>query len=100
MNSKSKQSATKSIIGILLSIILFFSSGVQIPGLDSTADSYFKDSITKAGASYGIDNLEDVTVPKLDGFLGTIGNSASYIKEKSVDFKDTFRSSWKTRVSL
>jgi len=235
MNSKTKNTAAKSIIGILLSIVLFFSSGVQIPGLDSTADTYFKDSITKAGVSYGvcrvinatvsviqqssvqlepagiglslavgqivdpindmverlsdvlvmsitslgvqelayeisitivpqilavlllflsffvwfknarilklqrilmsvlviasiarfclpissianeflqeqffeqkiieaneiltsstadIDKLEDVTVPKLDGFLGTIGNSASYIKEKSVDFKDTIQ---------
>lgn len=235
MNYKTKQTAAKSIIGILLSIVLFFSSGVQIPILDLTADSYFKDSITKAGVSYGvcrvinatvsiiqqssvqlepagiglslavgqivdpindmverlsnvlvmsitslgvqelayeisitivpqilavlllllsilvwfknakvlklqrilmsalviasiarfclpissianeflqehffeekiieanetltastadIDKLEDVTVPKLDGFLGTIGNSASYIKEKSVDFKDTIQ---------
>lgn len=235
MDKKTKQTATKSIIGILLSIVLFFSSGVQIPGLDSTADKYFKDSITKAGVSYGvcrvinatvsvikessvqlepagiglslavgqiadpindmverlsnvlvmsiaslgvqelayeisitivpqilavlllflsvliwfknarvlklqkilmsvlviasiarfclpissmaneflqehffedkiieanakltastadIDKLEDVTVPKLDGFLGTIGNSASYLKEKSVDFKNTIQ---------
>ncbi len=235
MDLKTKQTATKSIIGILLSIVLFFSSGVQIPGLDSTADTYFKDSITKAGVSYGvcrvinatvsviqqssvqlepagiglslavgqivdpindmverlsnvlvmsiaslgvqelayeisitivpqilavlllflsilvwfkntrvlklqrmlmsvlviasiarfclpissigneflqehffedkiieanekltastadIDKLEDVSVPKLDGFFGTIGNSASYIKEKSVDFKDTIQ---------
>ncbi|MFT5700065.1 MAG: hypothetical protein ACI8ZB_002936 [Desulforhopalus sp.] len=235
MNPKNKQTAVKSIIGILLSIVLFFSSGVQIPVLDSTADSYFKDSMTKAGVSYGvcrvinatvsviqesnvqlepagiglslavgqivdpindmverlsnvlvlsitslgvqelayeisitivpqiiavlllflsflvwvknervlqfqrilmnvlviasiarfclpissianeflqenffegkiieaneiltastadIDKLEDVSVPKLDGFMGTIGNSASYIKEKSVDFKDTIQ---------
>lgn len=235
MIQKNKQTATKSIVGILLSIVLFLSSGLQIPGLDSTADSYFKDSITKAGVSYGvcrvinatvsviqqssvqlepagiglslavgqiadpindmverlsnilvmsiaslgvqelayeisitivpqilavlllllsvlvwfkitrvlklqrilmsvmviasiarfclpissmaneflqetffedkiieanekltastadIDKLEDVTVPKLDGFIGTIGNSASYIKEKSVDFKNTIQ---------
>ena len=236
MTTKTKKTtATKSIIGILLSIVLFFSSGVQIPVLDSTADSYFKDSITKAGVSYGvcrvinatvsviqqssiqlepagiglslavgqivdpindmverlsnvlvmsiaslgvqelayeisitivpqilavlllfmsflmwfknarvlklqrilmsvlviasiarfclpvssianeflqetffedkileanktltastagIDKLEDVSVPKLDGFIGTIGNSASYIKEKSVDFKNTIQ---------
>lgn len=235
MDPKTKKTATKSIIGILLSIVLFFSSGVQVPVLDSAADSYFKDSITKAGISYGvcrvinatvsviqesnvqlepagiglslavgqivdpindmverlsnvlvlsitslgvqelayeisitivpqilailllllsflvwftnprvlklqrilmsvlviasiarfclpissianefiqeqffedkiieaneiltsstadIDKLEDVTVPKMDGFLGTIGSSASYIKEKSVDFKDTIQ---------
>lgn len=49
-----KQTATKSIIGILLAIVLFFSSGIQIPLIDSTADAYFKDSITKAGVSYGV----------------------------------------------
>lgn len=235
MTLRTKQILAKSSIGILLSIVLFFSSGVQIPGIDSTADSYFKDSITKAGVSYGvcrvinatvsviqessvqlepagiglslavgqildpindlverlsnvlvmsiaslgvqelayeisitivpqilavlllflsvfvwfknarvlklqrilmsvlviasiarfclpissianeflqetffddkiieanekltastadIDKLEDVTMPKSDGLLGTIGNSASYIKEKSVDFKDTIQ---------
>lgn len=235
MNPKTRQIAAKSAIAILLAIVLFFSSGVQIPGIDSTADSYFKDSITKAGVSYGvcrvinatvsviqesslqlepagiglslavgqivdpindmverlsnvlvmsiaslgvqelayeisitiiprilailllflslliwfkntrvlklqkilmsvmviaaiarfclpisslaneflqktffedkiiaanekltastadIDQLEDVTVPKLDGFFGTIGNSASYLKEKSVDFKNTIQ---------
>jgi hypothetical protein len=235
MDPKTKKTFVKSVIGILLSSVLFFSSGVQIPVLDSTADSYFKDSITKAGVSYGvcrvvnatvsviqqstiqlepagiglslavgqivdpindmverlsnvlvmsiaslgvqelayeisitivpqilavlllflsfllwskntrvvqlqkilmsvmviaaiarfclpissianeflqetffedkivaanekltastadIDQLEDVSVPKLDGFLGTIGNSATYLKEKSVDFKNTIQ---------
>jgi hypothetical protein len=244
MDKKTKQTATKSLIGILLSIVLFFSSGVQIPGLDSTADSYFKDSITKAGVSYGvcrvvnatvsviqqssvqlepagiglslavgqivdpindmverlsnvlvmsiaslgvqelayvisitvvpqilavlllilsvllwfkntrvlklqrilmsvlviasiarfclpiasmaneflqetffedkiieandkltastadIDKLEDVTVPKVDGFFGTIGNSASYLKEKSVDFKDTIQVIMKNKAVI
>lgn len=54
--------ATKSIIGILLSIALFFSSGVQIPVIDSTADTYFKDSITKAGVSYGVCRVINATV--------------------------------------
>ncbi len=65
MNSKTKQTATKSIIGILLSIVLFFSSGVQISGLDSKADSYFKDSITKAGVSYGVCRVINATVSVL-----------------------------------
>lgn len=60
--SNTKQTAIKSIIGILLSIVLFFSSGVQIPVLDSTADSYFKDSITKAGVSYGVCRVINATV--------------------------------------
>jgi hypothetical protein len=62
MDPKTKQTATKSAIGILLSIVLFFSSGVQIPELDSTADSYFKDSITKAGVSYGVCRVINATV--------------------------------------
>jgi len=62
MDSKTKQAVTKSIIGIVLSIVLFFSSGVQIPVLDSTADSYFNDSITKAGVSYGICRVVNATV--------------------------------------
>ncbi len=57
-----KQNAAKSIIGILLSVILFFSSGVKISSLDSTADSYFKDSITKAGVSYGVCRIINATV--------------------------------------
>lgn len=60
--SNTKQTAIKSIIGVLLSIVLFFSSGVQIPVLDSTADSYFKDSITKAGVSYGVCRVINATV--------------------------------------
>jgi len=52
----------KSITGVLLSIVLFFSSGVQIPVLDSAADTYFKDSITKAGISYGVCRVINATV--------------------------------------
>lgn len=62
MDPKLKNTATKSLIGILLSIILCFSSGIQIPVLDSTADSYFQDSITKAGISYGVCRVINATV--------------------------------------
>lgn len=59
---KYKEKAIQSTLGILFSIVLFFSSGVQIPVLDSVADRYFQDSITKAGVSYGVCRLINGTV--------------------------------------
>ena len=46
----------------MLSVVLFFSSGLQVPILDSTADTYFRDSISKAGASYGVCRVINATV--------------------------------------
>jgi hypothetical protein len=60
--SQTQKRAIKSIAGILLSLVLFFSSGVRLPYIDSAADTYFKDSITKAGASYGISRVINATV--------------------------------------
>ena len=71
--SSIKQTAVKSILGILLSIALFFSSGIQIPVIDSTAETYFRDSITKAGVSYGVCRIINATV--------------SVIKESSVELE-------------
>ena len=62
MNPKIKRTATKSVTGILLSIIIFSFSGLHLPVLDSTADSYFKESITKAGVSYGVCRIINATV--------------------------------------
>ncbi|TKB07145.1 hypothetical protein [Desulforhopalus sp. IMCC35007] len=62
MNQKIKRTATKSVTGVLLSIIIFSFSGVHLPVLDSTADSYFKESITKAGVSYGVCRIINATV--------------------------------------
>lgn len=62
MMIKYKEKSIKSALGVLLSILLFFSSGVQIPVLDSVAETYFKDSITKAGVSYGVCRLINGTV--------------------------------------
>jgi hypothetical protein len=62
MDKKFKKPGAKSLTGIVLSIVLFFSSGLQIPVLDSTADSYFQNSITKAGISYGVCRVINATV--------------------------------------
>jgi len=61
-NNSFRHTAIKSTIGILLSAVLFFSSGVQIPVLDSTADTYFRDSISKAGISYATCRIINATV--------------------------------------
>lgn len=62
MKTDIQQTALKSITGVVLSILLFFSAGAEIPVLDSKADTYFKESITKAGVSYGVCRLINGTV--------------------------------------
>jgi hypothetical protein len=42
----------KFFIGILISIILFYSSGLRFPVIDSKTDQYFYNSIKKAGLAY------------------------------------------------
>jgi hypothetical protein len=57
-----KQNAIKSCAGILISALLFFSAGVQLPVLDSRADAYFNEAITKAGVSYATCRVINATV--------------------------------------
>jgi hypothetical protein len=46
------QKALLSAAGILAAVLLFLSPALRLPGLDSSADAYFKTAITKAGLSY------------------------------------------------
>ena len=62
MNVNYKKKSIQSAVGVLVAILLFFSSGVQIPVLDSAAEKYFQNSITKAGVSYGVCRLINGTV--------------------------------------
>jgi hypothetical protein len=57
-----KQNTIKSGAGILMSILLFFSAGIQLPVLDSKADTYFDEAITKAGLSYATCRVINATV--------------------------------------
>ena len=41
-----------SVSGILVSVLLFFSSGLKIPVLDDNTDTYFREAITKGGIAY------------------------------------------------
>lgn len=57
-----KDRIIKSCSGLVLAVLLFFGSGVPVPGLDATAEHYFKDSIAKAGVSYGVCRIINGTV--------------------------------------
>ncbi len=47
-----KQKIIRSFLGILTAVLLLFSNGLRIPVLDSKTDSYFHESIAKAGTAY------------------------------------------------
>jgi hypothetical protein len=49
---KTKETAIRSSVGILIAILLLFSSGLKLPVMDTTTDVYFSDAITKAGVAY------------------------------------------------
>lgn len=52
MDNRIKKSIIKSTIGLFVALLLIISSNLKVPILDSTADNYFKESITKAGVAY------------------------------------------------
>jgi hypothetical protein len=62
MKSATKQNIVKSSIGVLLAIFLFFSSGLKIPVLDTATDTYFRESITKAGVAYATCRLINASI--------------------------------------
>lgn len=54
---------------------------------------YFEEQISAANnelalGSVELDKLKDFSLPEIDGFLGTIENSASFVKQKSILFKN------------
>ena len=48
MKTATLQKTGLSLAGIIIAAVLFVSPGVRIPGLDSAADTYFNNAITKA----------------------------------------------------
>ncbi len=57
-----------SLLGIMLATTLFFSAGFEIPLVDKKADSFFTESISKAGFAY-------VTCRGINGVISVIQNS-------------------------
>ncbi|MFC1534811.1 hypothetical protein ACFL7M_15765 [Thermodesulfobacteriota bacterium] len=66
--------------------------------ISSVADNYlqkhfFADQISDANkelavGSSELDKLKDFSLPEIDGLLGTIENSASFLKQKTTEFKN------------
>ena len=52
MNTTKKQKIIQSSVGVMIAILLFFSSGLKLPVLDTMTDTYFRESIAKAGVAY------------------------------------------------
>lgn len=52
MKNTKKQKTLKSSVGIIIAILLFFSSGLRLPVLDTMTDTYFREAITKAATAY------------------------------------------------
>ncbi len=52
----------QAIIGLVLSLVLFFLPGLKLPVLDTTTDAYFSEAITKAGVAYATCRLVNASV--------------------------------------
>ena len=73
MKTARKQKIITSAAGVLTAILLFFSSGLTLPVLDTAADSYFREAITKGGVAYATCRV--------------INASVSIIKESSLQLE-------------
>ena len=87
-------SLQKTITRVMIIIII---ARFCLP-ISSAADEYlqkhfFADQISEANkklavGSAELDKLKDLSLPEIDGVLGTIENSASFLKQKTTEFKN------------
>jgi len=52
MNTTKKHKTIRSFAGVVIAILLFISSGLRLPALDTATDAFFREAITKAGVAY------------------------------------------------
>ena len=52
MKGQWKRRVVISLTGIAVAVILFFTAGIRLPGLDTRTDTYFAGAMTKAGLAY------------------------------------------------
>ncbi|CCK79220.1 hypothetical protein [Desulfobacula toluolica] len=62
MKSIKTQKIVISSVGALMAILFFFSPGLRLPILDSKADDYFREAISKAGVAYATCRLINASV--------------------------------------
>jgi hypothetical protein len=62
MKKSTQVNLMKCMTGVVVSILLLFSAGMRLPLIDDSAHIFFRDSITKAGVSYGVCRLINGTV--------------------------------------
>ncbi len=80
---------------LLLVIAARFCLPLSSMGNDLLYKHFFESKISHArsGISLGaaeIDNLRELSLPEVDGVLGTIENSSEFLKKKSAELKDAF----------
>jgi len=56
------QKLLKSLTGIIVAILLFYSSGIKLPVLDKKTDAYFEEAISKAGVTYATCRIINASV--------------------------------------
>lgn len=77
MNRTNKQKLIKSATGVIIALILIFTSSVKIPILDRNTDSYFQDAIKKAGIAYASCRI-------VNGSVSVIQNSTLQLEPAGV----------------
>lgn len=71
-----KDRLIKSAVGIAAAIFLLFSSGIELPVLDTETDAYFREAITEAGIAYAtcrVINASVSVIKESDLELGPMG---------------------------
>lgn len=60
-----KRKTAQSVVALIAAILLFFGSGLKIPGIEKKSDQYFIDAIKKAGLAYATCRLVNASVSVL-----------------------------------
>lgn len=80
------------IRGLLLITMIRFCLPVSSIANEYLYENHFADQIARANTALSLDaadlnSLQEFSLPEIDGILGTIENSAAFLKQKSSEFK-------------